>query len=67
MVKGSVMASRMTEFHALRLSRAAEMAGQAFAFDDVASTPAGPSHLSNWLWWAAGIAAFAGLVSLGLA
>ncbi len=60
------MATRTTEFDALRLSREAEMAGQAFAFDDLAPSDPASSYLSNWLWWAAGFAAFAGLVSLGL-
>ena len=60
------MATRIAEFDALRLSREAEMAGQAFAFDDTATLPESTSHMSNWLWWAAGIAALAGLVSLGL-
>ena len=60
------MASRITEFDALRLSREAEMAGQAFAFDDAAAPVAGISHLASWLWWIAGLAAFAGVVSLGL-
>ena len=60
------MATRIAEFDALRLAREAEMAGQAFAFDDVATTPASASHIASWLWWAAGIAAFAGLISLGL-
>lgn len=54
------MALRDNPFDHLRLSRDAEMAGQAFGFEDVEALPAQISQASHWLTWAAGIVLVAG-------
>ena len=54
------MALRGNPFDHQRLSRDAEMAGQAFGFEDVEALPAQMSQASHWLAWAAGIVLVAG-------
>jgi hypothetical protein len=55
-----IVALRDNPFDHLRLSRDAEMAGQAFGFEDVEALPAQMAQASHWLTWAAGIVLVAG-------
>lgn len=60
------MAVSSTRADLARLTRQAELAGHAFAFDDAARFERGAAQASAWVWWLAGLVACGGLAGLGL-
>lgn len=56
------MAIRVSEFDAVRLARDAQVAGEAFGFEDVEGEMPTSANGGVVLWWLAGAAAFAGLI-----
>jgi uncharacterized membrane protein YecN with MAPEG domain len=61
-----IVALRDNPFDHLRLSRDAEMAGQAFGFEDVEALPEQMSQGSHWLAWATGIMLVAGSLTYAM-
>jgi hypothetical protein len=57
---------RSSQYDHVRLSRAAELAGQSFACEDATSMTRRADTATGWLWWAAAVMAILGLATVGL-
>jgi hypothetical protein len=57
---------RSSQYEHIRLSRAAELAGESFACEDASSVAKRADATGGWLWWAAALLAILGLATAGL-